>query len=252
MKITAKLCRWVMYIQRYKVTLWCMIFVLTGLPVNSYASEDFSLEDFAVTKWEKMHDYDMYKHSLLDQCLRIVDHDALLFRVEERITAEECHELDALHRDGSCEIGLVPDNIRLERLTGHHKGKPSVFVNKQKALGRIDQATVCQIANGKKFVFFNVGKDKDGKKIERCFNLGVIYKSRPQMEVRSEVIMVPYSPRTYFSDAVHPSGTNQVLTTGIELNDCCCETPNGQFVGGSIVIENPSTLKSQGYSDTLQ
>jgi hypothetical protein len=149
--------------------LWCTF--LVGLPIGSYAA-DFSLKDFPVTKWEKMIEKDMYKYSLYDQCLMVADHDALILKIEERVRHEECNEVQDLYKKGLCKNDLIPDGVLFKKLTGHYKGKPSVFLNKQKALGRTDQAIVCKIANGKKFAFFEIGKDKDEKAIGRCFNFG--------------------------------------------------------------------------------
>lgn len=165
--------------------LWCVLPI--GLPMVSQAA-GYSNADFPVTNWNKMQDNAMYRFSMTEQCWREADFDERIFSESEReVTKEDCFEIEQ-QREKICQKGFVPDGVIFPRLTGIINGKPGVYTNKQKNLGRIDQATICELSNGKRFAFFDIGLDVNGGQIEHCFNFGPFKtQSTPTIEIPKKV-----------------------------------------------------------------
>lgn len=236
MKLTAKLCRGLCNQRHLKLMLWCMF--LTGLPVSAYSADNLPTSVHEPSgKWIVMHPttFPAMISSAWDQCRRdanVSESDAL--------TLDKCTVLEQKLSDKTCLIKQVPDKIVFDLLNGPNGG---IWQDREKATGREDRALLCDLGDGV-YAYWFTGVAK-----QSCNNIAIVLPPPPVaiVPLPEEVIVVQAPQRITFSNPVH-SGMTQVLTTGIQLENCCCPTSN-QVIGGSVVINDQSTLRSTGYSE---
>ncbi len=232
MKKTAMLVRW-MYIQRRKfIMLLCVL--LTGLPAVSYASALPTSTQPPMGSWKVMYPSSFAGSidSAKEQCLT----DAAISSTDV-LTTEKCQILVDELTAKKCPIVMLPDGIVLDYLNGRSRGQSVTFFNKKKQTGRDDRALLCDLGDGLSAYWFT------GVKGQSCNNVAFVL---PPVPVAAQEVIIMQAPtRTYFSNPIQ-SNSVQVLTTGVALENCnLIDT----FVGGSVVISDPSTLKSRGYTE---
>ncbi len=238
MKLTAKLCRWLYNYRHLKLMLWCMF--LTGLPVSAYSADLPTSVQEPSGKWIVMHptSFPAMISSAWDQCRRdanVSESDAL--------TLDKCTVLEQKLSNKACLTEQVPDGIVFDFLSGLSDGKSSIWQTREKATGREDRALLCDLGEGV-YAYWFTGVPK-----QSCNNIAIVLPPPPVASVPlpEEVVVIQAPQRITFSNPVH-SGMTQVLTTGIVLENCCCPTST-QVIGGSVVINDQSTLRSTGYSE---
>lgn len=113
--------------------------------------------------WRKMNPstYTLSHSSVLSQYDRVAAYDS-------RLTAEKRARLEYLLKSEQAEEVWVPDDINFDYLTGRSGGKPYVYENMRKALGRVDRALLYDLGDEVYIYWFT------GVKGVSCNNIAVV------------------------------------------------------------------------------
>ena len=148
-----------------------------------------------------------------EQCLRDVGEDRT-----GQVTVEKCELLVRMLSSGQCAIVMVPDKVVHDIMNGRVSGRSVVTHNVEKGLGRLDQATLCDLGNGVHAYWYT------GVLKVSCNNVAFSFVTPPPPP--PPVAMVPPKPKCH-----HVTRTRQTQPTGgvslpaVYLPGCgdCCD-----------------------------
>lgn len=186
--------------------------------------------------------------SILEQCTR-----AAHVSNSDRLTTAMCQKLPALVQSGRCQKRLVSDGIVFDYMNGSESGRSRITFGVEKALGRSDLATICDLGNRTFAYWFT------GERGKSCNNVGIVFTAPPLQPipkgsatppmVAPPVVIPPQEAKT--PDPVTPgedcrwvltgmsSTATQLIVTPSRINDSCLG-PNlvmGQIIpipGGAV------------------
>lgn len=165
-------------------------------------------------KWAKMtpSSFPGTIRSAKEQCLRDVAADRT-----GQVTVEKCALLERMLSSGQCAIVMVPDKIVHDIMNGRVNGRSVVTHNVEKRLGRLDQATLCDLGDGVHAYWYT------GVLKVSCNNVAFSFVTPPPA---SQVADVPPKPKCHYVTRTRQTqSTGGLSLSAVYLPGCDCCGP---------------------------
>lgn len=178
--------------------------------------------------WKNMHpsSYTVDMNSVREQCDRAVP-------TENWLTAKHCELLPQIIAEGQCQIVMVPDGIKLDRLLGRVNGDPKgesrPWPRQEKQTGRLDRALLCDLGDGVSAYWFT------GDPGRSCNNVGFVYVPPPEIP-----LVLPRREMRHTGN-VPGDGSPYVPSVHIRCGQCDLYLPSAPPIGNDVIQSIGST-----------
>lgn len=199
---------------RFQILLSALLMAL-GFSTPALATQNLpSSSNPASGRWTKMtpSSFPGTIRSAREQCLR----DVALDRTGQ-VTVEKCELLLRMLSSGQCAIVMVPDGTVHDIMNGRVNGRSTVTHNVEKRLGRLDQATLCDLGNGVHAYWYT------GVLKVSCNNVAFSFVTPPPPP---PVAVVPPKPKCHYVTRTRQTqSTGGLFLQSVYLPGCDCCAP---------------------------